>query len=394
MDPSFIFILGLAIGVVAAAVVILIKGKKQTGQFNQDQLLERLKESLKAISFDALSKNTGEFLKLAGETLAKQTQVHQKELENKKGLIEQTFTLMAKRLEEVQDLVSGFKEERKQQFGAISEQLRSTTEQTVRLGETTSRIQSALASSKIRGQWGERMAEDILRLAGFIEGVNYRKQKSLETGRPDFTFLLPQNLIVNMDVKFPFDNYQHYLEAEQDSDRHQHKEQFLRDVKLKIKEVTTRDYIDPAQNTIDYVILFIPNEQVYAFINEADSLILDEALRNKVILCSPLTLYAILAVIRQAVDNFNLERTAGRILSLLGTFKKQWNMFVESMDRMGKRIEDARREFDNLVSTRRKQLERPLKQIDEIRKEKGINNIEMLPDESESAIDKPQEGQT
>ncbi len=56
------------------------------------------------------------------------------------------------------------------------------------------------------------------------------------------------------------------------------------------------------------------------------------------------------------------------------------------MDRMGKRIDDARREFDTLVSTRRNQLERPLKQIEELRTKKGIN-IEMLPDESESTAD-------
>ena len=390
MNTNLSFIMGLSIGVAAViAVVIAIwfKGKKQTGKLAQEQLLERLKEPLKAISFDALSKNTEEFLKLAGELLAKQTQIHQKELDNKKGLIEQTFTTMKERLKEVQELVVDFAKDRKQQFGEITAQLRSTTEQTSRLQETTSRIQSALASSKIRGQWGERMAEDILRLAGFIEGVNYRKQKAMESGRPDYTFLLPQNLIVNMDVKFPFDNYLHYLEAKEEPEKEKYKEQFLRDVKARIKEVTTRDYINPSQNTIDYVILFIPNEQIYAFINETDNSILDEALRNKVILCSPLTLYAILAVIRQAVDNFTLERTAGHILSLLGSFNKQWNIFIESMDRMGKRIEDAGNEFDALVSTRRQKLERPLKQIEELRMAKGIN-IEMLPDESESTGNK------
>jgi len=369
MDIYLAFLIGLAIGIVVI-MVIWFKSKRE------------MKELFRAISSEALSKNTDDFLKLARESLTSQTQIHQKELENKKELIEQTFTAMKERLKDVQQLVADFKEDRKQQFGTISSQLKSAAEQTTRLQETTSRIQGALASSRIRGQWGERMAEDILRLAGFIEGINYRKQKTMESTRPDFTFLLPQNLIVNMDVKFPFENYQHYLEAEEDLDKGRHKEQFLRDVKARIKEVTTRDYIDPSQNTIDYVILFIPNEQVYAFINEADHSILDEALKNRVILCSPLTLYAILAVIRQAVDNFNLESTAGRILSLLGTFNKQWNMFIKSMDKMGNRIEDTRKEFDALISTRRSQLERPLKQIEELRTEKGIN-IEMLPDESE-----------
>ena len=55
-----------------------------------------------------------------------------------------------------------------------------------------------------------------------------------------------------------------------------------------IKQVTNRAYIDTADNTVDYVIVFIPNEQVYGFVNEADPTIMDEALKQKVILCSPL----------------------------------------------------------------------------------------------------------
>ena len=119
--------------------------------------------------------------------------------------------------------------------------------------------------------------------------------------RPDYTFLLPQNLKLNMDVKFPLDNYLHYLETDAESDRVKFKSQFLKDVRNRIKEVTTRDYINPEENTVDYMIVFIPNEQVYAFINENDATLLDDDLKTKVILCSPITLYAILAVIRQGV---------------------------------------------------------------------------------------------
>jgi len=111
---------------------------------------------------------------------------------------------------------------------------------------------------------------------------------------------------------------------------------------------------------------------VYAFINENDSSILDEALKHKVILCSPITLYAVLAVIRQAVDNFNLEKTAAQIMSLLGTFNKQWSNFIKSLEKMGKKIDEAQKEFNALTSTRRNQLERPLRQIEDLRKQTGV----------------------
>lgn len=339
-----------------------------------ESLINRIKESFGALSLDALSKNTEEFLKLANETLSKQTQMGEKDLEGKKKLIDQTLEAMKGDLQRVQNLVTSFEKDREKKFGELANQLKSTAEQTGKLQETTSQLRAALANTKARGQWGERMAEDVLRLAGFVEGINYRKQKTLETTgtRPDYTFLLPQDLTVNMDVKFPLDNYLRYLEAEEESDKEGYKNQFLRDVKGRIKEVTTRDYINPEENTVDYVIVFIPNEQVYAFINENDSSLLDEALNKKVILCSPITLYAILAVIRQAVDNFSLEKTAGQILSLLGSFNKQWASFLKSLEKMGKRIDEAQKEFVVLTSTRRNQLERPLRQIEDLRKQRGI----------------------
>ena len=53
-------------------------------------------------------------------------------------------------------------------------------EQTLALNTTTGALREALASSRVRGQWGERMAEDVLRMVGFVEGVNYVKQKAVD----------------------------------------------------------------------------------------------------------------------------------------------------------------------------------------------------------------------
>ena len=112
-------------------------------------------------------------------------------------------------------------------------------------------------------------------------------------------------------------------------------------MRLRLKEVTRRDYVDPAGGTVDCVLLFIPNEQVYAFIQEQDRSILDDALRDKVVFCSPLTLFAVLAVIRQAVDNFQLSRTSHEILELLQGFEKQWDRFVDQMDKVGREPQDG-----------------------------------------------------
>lgn len=387
MDSLIIFIIGAVFGAVVVYVIYWLRHKEakalaqelisQTENHRIEQLesvINKIKDSFGALSLEVLSKNTGEFLKLANETLSKQTQVGEKELEGKKKLIDKTLEEMKGDLSKLGNLVTDLEKDREKKFGELASQLKLTAEQTGKLQETTNQLHNALASSKARGQWGERMAEDVLTLAGFVEGINFRKQKALEKARtrPDYTFFLPQGLIVNMDVKFPLDNYMRYLDAGNDMEKDKYKGHFLRDVRYRIKEVTTREYINPEENTVDYVIVFIPNEQVYAFINESDTSVMDDALKSKVILCSPITLYAILAVIRQGVDNFNLEKTASQILSLLGGFNKQWELFVQSMEKMGQKIDDAQKEFNNLTTTRRNQLERPLKQIEELRQQKQL----------------------
>ncbi len=342
---------------------------------------EELRSRFAELSLEALSKNTDEFLKrteqlmrLAEEKLKSQTMEGKKELESKKELIDQSLDTIGKTLSDVQRRIEELGKRSGEKFSEVATLIRKHEEITSKLKDTTDHLRHALASSKKRGEWGERMAEDIIRLAGMIEGVNYIKQKVMESasGRPDYTFLLPNNLKINMDVKFPLDNYLHYLNADSEHDRRRFRDELLRNARGMIKEVSTREYINPADNTVDYVIVFIPNEQVYGFINEADPKIIDEALRQKVILCSPFTLYAVLAVIRQAVENFNLERTASEILRLLGEFYKQWNAYKKRFAAMGEKIDAARKEYDALVTTRSNMLERPLKKIEDLRRQKAI----------------------
>jgi len=379
--------IGFVLGLLVSIVLRLQQGKtakelaeelfhesEAQRKANLDAILENIKASFGNLSLDALSKSTEEFLKLAKSRLESEREISLKELDGKKGLIDQQLQQMTSKLENVSTVMKELEKDRVEKFGQLASHLNTATQQTAALMQTTSQLREALASTKVRGQWGERMAEDVLRLAGFIENVNYLKEKTIEGAgsRPDFTFFLPGDLKLNMDVKFPLTNYIKFLETDVEPEKVKFRSDFLKDVKARIKEVTSREYINPEQNTLDYVLLFIPNEQVYSFIHEQDSSILDEGLKNRVIFCSPITLFAVLAVIRQSVDNFALERTSNEILSLFGVFKKQWDEFLKKLDVLGKRIEDTQKEYESLATTRRRQLERPLNKIDDLREEKGI----------------------
>lgn len=270
-------------------------------------------------------------------------------------------------LDRVADLVLGLSDRQVAQHGEVSASLAEALRATAGLADTTAHLREALASPKARGQWGERMADDVLRLAGFVEGVNYRRQVSLPGGTvPDVTFLLPGGLVLHMDVKFPLDNYLRASNAVSPTDRRGFEEAFLRDVRQRVKELAGRGYVQ-AGVTVDHVLLFIPNESVYGFVHERDPGLADLALRQKVVMCSPFTLFAVLGVIRQSVEAHEVARTSDEILECLASFGDQWTLFSEQLDLVARRFDTVHKGLEDLTGPRRRQLERQLDRIDQLR---------------------------
>lgn len=289
-----------------------------------------------------------------------------KELDLRSTSFNERVESIGGQLDKVQGLVADLQKEKASQHGQLVSELKTAATRTRELHDTTSQLREVLASPKARGQWGERMAEDVLQAAGFREGINYEKQKMLPGGGvPDFTFLLPRGLELNMDVKFPVDNYMRFVEATDDVARDRARAAFARDVRARVRELRDRGYID-AERTVDTLLLFIPNESVYAFVHENDADLIDQALQQKVVLCSPLTLFSVLAIVRQAVDNFRLERRSSEILDFLVEFRGEWNKFTEHFDKTGRQLETFQKSWESLGSTRRNQLERKLRNIDEL----------------------------
>jgi DNA recombination protein RmuC len=289
--------------------------------------------------------------------------------------LDQVQLEMRAELAKLGSIVSALSEASAHKFGQVDQSLRSHAEITQALNESARALREALASPTARGQWGERMAEDVLRLAGFVEHVNYVKQTQVDggTGRPDFTFPLPKGHELYMDVKFPMAAYLRYLDAGTDAERQAHRTAFLRDVRLRVKELARRDYARAsARASVDYVLLFLPNEQLTAFIHEHDPSLVDDALAQRVVLCSPLTLFAFLGVIRQAFDNFMVEQTSDQILALIGKFGVQWQKYNDAVDKVKTRFDQLDRSFEDLVGPRRRQLEKPLQQLEAVRRERNL----------------------
>lgn len=354
-----VFSLGFFLGVAFTLLTSRFSRKNQTQQLSKemDRFFADFQIQSQQQALENLSRTTQSMMSTTETQLNQGKDNIAKELEQNKVLLDVKLNTLAEEMKKMSSNWQTAEKERHGSYSKLSTLLTQTQEQTQSLLQTTTSLREILSSSQTRGQWGERIAEDILQIAGFIENINYTKQKSLSNGeRPDFTFLLPKEQKVHMDVKFPINNYRKYLECD-DQQKQQHAKAFFSDLKTCIKDLNKRSYRE-GEDTLDYVIMLIPHEQVFAFIQEKAPDLLDVSLKANIIMCSPMTLFAVLAIMRKSMEQFFIKESSVEIIQLVQKFSDQWQLYQKSLAQVSKRFQDVEKDFTTLTTTRTNQLKK------------------------------------
>ena len=280
-------------------------------------------------------------------------------LDNNQKLLAEITKGLEKQLEHSRKEVSDLRS----QNAAIREQLANTAKITEGLQVSTESLKNLLSNNRLRGEWGEQVAEDLLLAAGFVENVNFVKQTTTNEGRPDFTILLPDGSKLNIDAKFPFDDLMEYQAATTEAGRKQALNKFGTSIKNKVKGITSKDYIDPENKTLDFVVMFIPNEMIFSFIYEKLPDINEYCNQRKVVLAGPFGFTAVLRLVMQAYKNFGYEKNLQEIFGLVAKFQDEYTKYGESMQRLGNQLATAQKTFHEVEGTRSRQLTKVVDQI-------------------------------
>lgn len=301
-------------------------------------------------------------VKQANEKLDDKNKQSQIDLLNKKDSIE-------KMVKQVLDQLNSVEKERVSSFTGLRDAIESTSKITKELSATTEGLKRTLSSDRMRGAFGEKVAEDLLKQSGFVIGTDYSKQESFEQGRPDFTIYLPDKTKINIDAKFPYANIVKMSETENLDQKAQFLKSFEGDIKRKITDVSSRNYINPEDNTVDFVVVFIPNEMIFSFIYEKFPNILEEAFNKKIVFAGPFSFTAILRMVRQAYENFRFQKNVKGIISQIKIFETEFDKYNEEFGKLGDRIDSLHKQYDEVGTTRTKKLQ---KVIDKIKIEDSI----------------------
>ena len=234
-----------------------------------EEARDNLKDSFKALSADALSKNNESFIKLAEENLKKYQQSAKDDLEKRQQAISKTVEPVSQTLKTFSERVNKIEERRIESEGGIKKELEKLSEMHLRLDQSTNSLVKALRAPQVRGQWGEMHLRRTVEMAGMINYCDFEEQSSVETDegqrqRPDMLIRLPNERKVVVDSKVPIAAYLDALETDSPESQSERMQAHARHLRTHIKDLSTKAYWSQFDNAPEFVVLFIPNEAIFS----------------------------------------------------------------------------------------------------------------------------------
>ena len=361
LDQIIITVIALA----AILTMLFLLLKKPTSDYFSslsEKMAERNLKMLEERNKEVLKEERERFMELSDEKMKRNEQY----LDGKKDMIKDLIEKIDSGLKDSQAKIENTEKARISEFSNLKTVIEEHKTVAAKLKDSTDNLKNILSNNQLRGRYGEEVAENLLKIAGFVRGINYDSNLSQETNanRPDFTIYLPDKSKVNIDVKFPYSNLQKYQEAENEKEKREHFAKFKTDVKQKIKQITSRDYINPEEKTLDFVVLFVPNEMIFSVINDQLYDVVEEANEKKVAIVGPISFITFLRMIHQSYDNFKIQEDLHRVVNLIGKFKDEFDKYNNEFDNIGNKIKSLSGQYDKVAGVRTRQLAKIIDQID------------------------------
>ena len=331
---------------------------------------------LKALSAK-LMENLNNTFRETSKDLRAQSQA---DLQQRQESIANLIKPIKEALDKTEKQVRDIEKERKQDQGALKEHLEQVTRGTQNLQGETNRLVQALKKPQVRGRWGELTLHRTVELAGMVEHCDFEEQTATddEAGRlrPDMTVYLPNERRVVVDAKTPLNAYLEAIEADNENEREALLQRHAQQVKDKVKDLASKAYWQQFDNTLDFVVMFVPGEQFLAPALERDPGLQEAALSKRVILATPPTLVALLRAIDYGWRQKSLEENAQKIQKLGEELHTRAATFTEHLARIGKNLDNSVKAYNDATGSLERNLLPGARKFTEL----GIQNKKEIPE--------------
>lgn len=347
----------------------LIKGKTEELQ----QIREQMNKDFQILANQILEEKTSKF-----------TDTNKLNMENILKPLNEKLAEFKSKVEET------YEKESKQRF-SLEERIRELVALNSQISEDANNLTKALkGNAKIQGNWGEMLLESILEKSGLKKGEEYYVQDFLcdETGRriqndqnkymqPDVVVEYPGGRKIVIDSKVSLTAYVKYVECETDNEKLVAEKEHIISVKKHIDELSQKCYQDYIES-LDFVMMFVPNEPAYILAMRIDSTLWDYAYKKRVLLISPTNLIASLKVVADLWKREYQSRNAQEIARRGALLYDKFAGFVDVLQDVGKNVERTQKSYDKAMSQLKEGSGNLIRQA-EMLKELGVKAQKELP---------------
>lgn len=312
---------------------------------------ERLATEFKALSADALSRNSVEFLNLARETFAKLHQQSADDLGKRQQAIDSLVQPLRESLEKVGVKIGEIEQARASAYGQLSEQLKSLTTTQGQLQAEAARLSTALRSTTTAGTWGELQLRRVVELSGMSAYCDFAEQETAGPLRADLVVRLPGGQQIVVDAKAPNDAYREAANAADDTVRAAKLAEHAAKVRGHIDALGSKDYWTQFQPSPEFVVLFLPGDQFLAGALQAEPTLIDRGIAKRVLLATPATLIALLKAAAYGWRQEAVSRNAEEISRLGRELHDRVATFAEHLEKVGKGLDAATRSYNAAVGS-------------------------------------------
>jgi DNA recombination protein RmuC len=330
----------------------------------REQALVRAREQLQGVfgelARDSLQSNSEVFLQLARERLTRQQADASQALKERETAIESLVQPIREALAKTEAQIQSIERDRIDAFATIKSQMEILASGQTLLSRETRNLVTALRRPDVRGQWGEITLRRLVELSGMTAHVDFTEQQHriTESGaiRPDMVVHMPEQRDIIVDVKTPLDAYLAAVEAQDDEERGAQLRRHAQIVGARVRELSSKQYWSQFERSPDFVVLFLPGDQFLSAALQENPGLIDDSLRQNVMLATPTSLVALLKAVSYGWKQTVLADNAAEIRRLGEDVYKRLAVFGEHLGRLGKSLSGSVDSFNKAVGSLEQQV--------------------------------------
>jgi len=308
-----------------------------------------VEKTFQAAAAQALDANQQRFLAVANEAFEKHKQAAQ-------GGVKEVLAPVQEAFAKLSGSVDALEKSRTQDKASLSEQLRTLNDEIKENRNVTGKLVHALRQSpKARGRWGEHSLRNALEMGGLAPKIDFDEQTTVDGDdgklRPDVVIRMPGGRQVIVDSKVAFSAFLDALEAPDEQARDILLKKHASELRAHMKALSSKEYWRHVADTVDFVVMFVPGDNLVHEALDRDPALQDDAFASKVIIASPTSMVALARIIAFGWRQEQSAKNAQEIAQLGRTLYERLSVMGEHIGRVGKSIGDSVSRYNDMVAS-------------------------------------------